>query len=574
MNWPHNQSFRYRILLGCLLVALIPLTVSSVITLQVYDRTLQSQSREEGARQLRAMNQQLEELFDSYDRVTDQLSRNLLVIEALRDPGRGDREDIYLELYRATDDLRGVSQFFLYDAGGILRYTTETAPTRISLPIRWGVLRKAAEAPHMAYYDMDDTGAQPRMKAARCIRLPTGQIAGYAVVNLTEDAFQALFSGFLPERSSMVLVDEFWSPVYAYPAGDIEARLPRLRSVFTQTGSLDAAGEAGGYRYQVMRNPASGYYLILEQTAAVSGGARETMRTISLAAAAVSLLLCVWVSVLLSRSLARPVRELNDAMDEVKRGNLDVRLEPRRSDELGQLTESFNLMTQDLQVHVESLVQRQRDLNEARIRMLQAQLNPHFLYNTLDTMKWTAKMSGVQEVAAMAEALAVILRQGISSEQFVTLRQELDMIESYIGIQKIRFSGRFQYVVDLPEELEDCMIPKLILQPLVENAILHGLENSDNGYIYVYAARQEDRLRVSVTDDGVGMAPETVERLNSGESIMVEGHLGLYNVSQIIRLYYGSGYGLHASAQPGVGTTVTVVLPVRKEEDHAESGDR
>ena len=256
-------------------------------------------------------------------------------------------------------------------------------------------------------------------------------------------------------------------------------------------------------------------------------------------------------------------------MRRVHAGDLAARVPVGRRDEIGQLTEDFNTMTGQLQTYVAEQVQHQKDLNEAQIRQMQAQLNPHFLYNTLDTMKWLAKIHKLPQVAQLAGSLAGILRCSIASEQFITLRQELDLLQRYIDIQKIRFAGRFNYVLDVPDRLLDCVVPKLILQPLVENAILHGLNARDSGTVYIYAHSEGETLTIAVTDDGCGMPPEMVARINSPEPKILEGHLGLYNISCIWKLYYGGAYGLRATSYADVGTTVTIRLPARKEEPHA-----
>ena len=224
-------------------------------------------------------------------------------------------------------------------------------------------------------------------------------------------------------------------------------------------------------------------------------------------------------------------------------------------------------MVKDLKRYLEDRVQQQKDLNETTLRLYQTQLNPHFLYNTLDTIKWSAKIHQIPEIAVLAENLAVILRKSISSKPFIRLREELDTIESYIKIQKIRFAGRFLYETEIPDVLEDCMIPKMILQPLVENAIIHGLDGCENGYICIYAAQKDGILRISVTDDGCGMGQEMLDWINSPDPIKRDGHLGLYNVIRILKLYYGEEYGMQAESD-AEGTTVTLTLPAQKEAPH------
>lgn len=163
-------------------------------------------------------------------------------------------------------------------------------------------------------------------------------------------------------------------------------------------------------------------------------------------------------------------------------------------------------------------------------------------------------------IAVLAENLAVILRKSISSKMFIPLKEELETIDSYVEVQEIRFTGRFLCEKEIPDQLEECLVPKMILQPLVENAILHGLEGCENGYICIYAGREGDVLNISITDDGRGMSPEILAWINSPEPEKRDGHLGLYNIMKILKLYYGNEYGLKAEVTED-GTTVTLRLP-------------
>ena len=212
----------------------------------------------------------------------------------------------------------------------------------------------------------------------------------------------------------------------------------------------------------------------------------------------------------------------------------------------------------------ERLIEAERQKTEAELKNLKNQLNPHFLYNTLDSIKWNARINQVPEIAVLAENLAVILRKSISSRPFITLREELETIESYVEIQKIRFTGRFLYETEIPDQLEDCMVPKMILQPLVENAIIHGLDGCGHGYICIYAFQKEGILNISVTDNGCGMSREMEDWINSDAPAKRDGHLGLYNVINILKIYYGQEYGVKAAVTED-GTTITLRLPVQKE---------
>ena len=223
-------------------------------------------------------------------------------------------------------------------------------------------------------------------------------------------------------------------------------------------------------------------------------------------------------------------------------------------------------MVEALKRNREDLVANQKELNQAQIRMLQAQLNPHFLCNTLDTMKWISKINKVPQVAVMSTNLADILRFCISPEEFAPLDREMEILERYIEIQKIRMSEAFTFDIDLPEELEGCLIPKMILQPLVENAVLHGLEGVERGMVEVRVREEAGMLRITVRDNGVGLPPELAVGRHRSEGPAGK-HLGLYNVNTILTKYYGESCGLFLENEPGGGAAVTAVLPVRWEED-------
>ena len=210
---------------------------------------------------------------------------------------------------------------------------------------------------------------------------------------------------------------------------------------------------------------------------------------------------------------------------------------------------------------MEKQVSQQKQINEIQVAMMQAQLNPHFLYNTLDTMKWVAKANHIPEIATLASKLAKILRTSISQVQFITLKEEMELVESYAEIQKIRFNGKFCFEYELPEEVKKCRVPKLIVQPIVENAVIHGLADCDEGHIDVKAYEQGGQLHIEVSDDGCGINREVMDHLNSRNREQLTGHLGFYNVDTIIRLHYGDEYGVQVETPEWGGTKVTIVIP-------------
>lgn len=565
-----NQlSFRYRIFAGNLLVAMVPLVLCSVLMLNIFTDTLQRQSVERGEQQAEELAGQLAAVMRDGDAALRELAADRLMQRALVDHTTDElTKDVYLALYQATNGVRSRAGFTLYDAGGQLQFTTQDAPQKARVPVSWGLLRKAAREGGTVYMaDPQSSYAAVSsicLRAARQVTGENGVRIGYVECSITVQQLRQILAGLAPESGVAFLFTPQGRLVYSSHAG-VDDEAEALRAAMLG----GAAPAKQDMLYFCRTDPASGCLLVLRQPAALSSGAGVLMRSISFISAAICIVLCVLISFLLSRSLFSPIARLSGAMQQVRAGDLTARVPVAGRDEIGQLTEDFNAMTGQLETYVARQVQHQKDLNEAQIRQMQAQLNPHFLYNTLDTMKWLAKIHQLPEVARLAGNLAGILRCSIASEQFVTLQQELALLQRYIDIQKIRFADKFEYVLDVPEPLMELVVPKLILQPLVENAILHGLDASASGCIYIYGRCSDGVLTIAVTDDGCGMPAEMVERLNSPEPKMLEGHLGLYNLSRIVQLYYGPGYGLHANSRAGVGTTVTVRLPATKGESHA-----
>ena len=323
----------------------------------------------------------------------------------------------------------------------------------------------------------------------------------------------------------------------------------------TGTRELQASGTVFGC---TVKSEADGCQLVCALGAAAA--------ILGVTLGAVSLLLCLWGALVLSRQVTRPVREMTAAMKRVQLGELSARVVPRGEGELGQLAVGFNQMVAECELNLRRSVERQKELNDTRIRMMQSQLNPHFLYNTLDSMKWMGVTHGVPQVATLAEDLAKILRASISGDEFVTLGQELELLERYIDIQLIRFEDRFACEIEVDDALMGCMVPKLVLQPIVENAVIHGVRDMDDGYIKIWAEADAGDLRLFVQDNGRGMEKPQDGPLGFGVSGRPGEHLGMFNVDSILRLHFGDAYGLSVRSRPGEGCLVMVRLPMRREK--------
>ena len=566
-----SLSFKNRVFFMCLLATLVPLLISSVVMVHIFTMSLNRQSEGTAKQQITEISERFSRLLEDCENTCAELTAGGSAAWNLIDNTTIEiQKGMYLSLYQAVQEIYGHAQCSVYDAGGRLRFTTDTLPREGKLPVYWGLLRKASQNEGMTYYRTDPylavTNPSILMQGAYSLENSHGARTGYVVLDFTRDNFDNVFSGFYSLTDMILILDDHRKPVYCSRPDYSEAQISGIIAELMKPQGTAEAGK-GAQQYLCLREPERGFYVILCRQAPISAPAVRMMGTVVLALSLLSLALSLVISEALARHITRPVSRLDKAIAKVKDGDLSIQVKVKTNDELGRLTESFNQMVKDLKRYLEDRVQRQKDLNETTLRLYQTQLNPHFLYNTLDTIKWSAKIHQIPEIAVLAENLAVILRKSISSKPFIQLREELDTIESYIKIQKIRFAGRFLYETEVPDMLEDCVIPKMILQPLVENAIIHGLDGCANGYICIYAAQKDGILRISVTDDGCGMGQEMLDWMNSPNPAKRDGHLGLYNVIQILKLYYGEEYGIQAESDTS-GTTVTIRLPAKKEAPH------
>lgn len=549
-----DLSFRGKLLLSFLLIGVVPLLIFTVLMLNIFRVTLAGNARDAAEAELSGAARAMDTLLAGGTEVLGALSDDVLIRSELSEPGTEPRQGVYDALYTLSSELRGQADFALYSSEGELLYTTGTGSAG-SLGTHWGLLNAAAATEGTAY-----AGGDGCMLAARALRTGDEPI-GYVVMSLSPAQLETLFSAYAG-TGRILLLDPYWESVYSSEGAGDEGLAPRLRE---QLLSGEALSDGSGGSFYVHESEDTGFFLLYRQPEPVADWVMRLLYLVAGLTIVICIALCAMVSMMLSRQLFKPVRELNAAMGAVEEGKLETRLAVRSTDELGQLAGRFNRMTERLGAHLEESVRRRQELSDAQIRMMQAQLNPHFLYNTLDTVKWMGKINNVPEVATVAADLADILRSSISGDEFVTLGEELTTLDRYVEIQSIRFPGKFRLEKDIDEAALDVQVPKLMLQPIVENAILHGF--ADTGGSIVVTARLEDtELELTVTDDGCGMSEESLRRFREGGR--AGEHLGLRNVDAILRLHYGDAYGLRFPPVSGRGTCVAISLPVvRKEEN-------
>lgn len=278
------------------------------------------------------------------------------------------------------------------------------------------------------------------------------------------------------------------------------------------------------------------------------------------------------ISALVSRNMTKPLRELTKAMENFGQGDFNINCEVNSEDEIGRLSHTFNQMVNDMNSLVNTVYEQKVMKQEAQMKSLQMQINPHFLYNTLDTINWMARIRQADDIGDMVAALGNMMRYSLEKKSFVRIREEVKNLEDYLAIQNYRYQDKMEASIEIDESLMDLYIPRLLIQPILENAIVHGIEEKlDKGRIVVAAWLEGEDLYIKVEDDGVGMTEEAISQiLLQDYSMKKRGHtsIGLVNVNRRIQMIYGQDYGLLIQSVLGAGTRMTIHIPaVLKEPD-------
>lgn len=290
---------------------------------------------------------------------------------------------------------------------------------------------------------------------------------------------------------------------------------------------------------------------------------------------ALIVLLTIPVLVMLASAIYRntmvPIRDLVSKMKLLQTGQFGVQAKGGRKDELGFMVDSFNEMSSELKRLVDYVFKEEVALKDAQLEALQSQINPHFLYNTLEIINWKARLSGDDEIPEIISALGTLLDAGMnrSGQRIVKLAEELKNVEAYIYLLKLRYNKKLSVALDVDTNVLEAMVPKLIIQPVLENAVYHGIEPIGGGRISIDIHPQGGDLLCIVKDDGAGMDEKVLQKIRGdieklSREELSRTHIGLVNVHERIRLTYGEGCGIEIESEKGSGTSVTLKMKIQK----------
>lgn len=321
--------------------------------------------------------------------------------------------------------------------------------------------------------------------------------------------------------------------------------------------------------YSISRSEKTGWTVVdcvrVEELLRRSNEAQSIYVLVAIGLMAVALFFSRFVA----KSITLPIQRLCDSMERVQEGDFSVSdIVVDSENEIGSLTKSFNVMTHRIHELMEQNIREQEAKRKSELKALQSQINPHFLYNTLDSIIWMAEGKKNEEVVLMTASLARLLRQSISNEdELVSIGQEIEYARGYLTIQKMRYKDKLEFQIEVEPSILHIRLIKLVLQPIIENAIYHGLKYKESkGLLCVRGFMKNGNAVLQVIDDGVGMDQETLDHIYERHKVDYHSNgVGIYNVQKRLQLYYGNEYGIVYESKPGEGTTATITIPGQQE---------
>lgn len=577
-----NVSLRTRMLLSNIVVALIPFLMFSIVSGSIFLDHAQKTAEEHSVQLIHQVSNSMDVYVETIEKMVNYIQLELQDTPFFTMESEGasgwDSETAYIRsvLENVANSHREVAGIFiatkedLYVSTGMSRISRDPFQNE-----RW--YREASENPEEIQlisvvtgrnivtnrsYSIDDV-----FSLAKAVQDPeTGEVLGVILLDIRHDIIQSSINGVtIGEKGFVFVMDQEDNIVYT-PVNGIVYRVNPKWVKAMEPMSVQIQG--GSYQIRSELSPYTGWRTVGVFSMDEVMSSVNTIVYILFTCVIISLVLVVIVSFKFSRTLTNPIFKLKRLMKQAESGDLTVRFNFQHNDEIGELGQSFNHMIARIDQLIQMVYVEQENKRTAEMKSLQEQIKPHFLYNTLDTISWMARDYDAEDIVRLVDALTNMFRIGLShGKDIITVKEEITHVSNYLYIQKIRYKDKLNYVIHVDESLYAIEVPKLILQPLVENAIYHGVKaKRGGGTITITGVPEGENLVFTVQDDGAGMLQEKVEELNrrmSERSVLDEKKsFGLFYIRERIQLCYGKGYGVHVESTLGEGTRVTITLPL------------
>lgn len=595
-----GRKIRYKLVLAVLLILLLSLSLVTVITHQKSLSVIREQSSvlnaslaQMGAEQLSATASQINTIYQSI--YLDSEFRDYLKNLALNGPqslsaGYTDQlKSVFLSRLSSRTDIYSI---IYIDPLGRLTYCTRDEAGHYAgylncgLPDNYAALYETLDtwprglkmlptAKHMALRSKSGDQAPLVYAAARKIVNTESHYEPVGVMFITMDLSTCshMAQTIVADSSTLVYVTDLNGSVIYDSSGSHtgQAAPETLAAYFNENCSKPILSiEHTSYVIAHSEVASFGWRVITLVPEEVYAEEAYSVSDAILLSAIVVLALAAALTALFSRILSLPLERMAQTMNRVDSEHLSIRSTVKGRDEVSQIAQSFNELMDRLQTAIQNEYLLEIRHKEAMLRALQAQLNPHFLYNVLQSVSSMAEVREAPEIVTLARSLGNLLRYSIQSESLTaTVRDEVLHVEHYLLIQKTRFGERLHYQINVPEYAMEYLLPRVFLQPMAENAIIHGLEaQPEPGNLSIRIWQEDDLLHIDVSDDGCGISPEELDRIyeqfKNTQIPNSETGIGLINLKSRLELLYGDRASLHVETEVGVGTSISITLPAER----------
>lgn len=592
-----NRSLTRQLFLSIVSVAVIIMIILSTVIVGISQHIVRERAVDATQRETEASLLNLESSFKTVEAVCDSVQDSQFFQEQLRE----DFPDVSTRFSRELDGnfelagiVRGRTEIQeLYVLGeNLICCKSDRSAFRYSSYLHMNWFMQAMETKEAVWYGFHEgsfvSNIKHEMFITYCqpyIDVVTGDANGVIVVEIGEDIIDSAFVSGGNEGSVFLLLDKEGHLIYHgqnswITEQDLERIEVRMQdSPDSENAYLTEEDTVVYLEDDILTvycsSAVTGWTLVGVSSMEDVNRSINFIWVITICVLAAMFLVMMLISIRLVRKFTRPIVELQTAMKSVEEGDLAICLENKGENELSSLVGSFNHMVKRLRALINHIYENQSKLRKLEFRALQAQIKPHFLYNSMDSVAWLLRMGRSEEAANMLQDLSVLFRISLSKgQELIPVRSELKHLNSYLSILSLRYSSRFEATVEVEDGLEDYTALKLMLQPLVENSIYHGV-SAEKGVLHIKVSVMDagEDILFCVEDDGVGMKEEQVEALRKQvyqrpdeEDVQTNpegGGYGLRNVDERVKLYFGMEYGLSIDSWLGEGTAITIRIPKR-----------
>lgn len=561
----------------CLLISLIPVAILGIYCYKETNNLLIEREQSVLKNTLQQESQKFRSQLEQYESIMDYCYYNEDIVQALKHSHYTNCDmfiiynDVFIPLFSTMKSLHtGIEDIIIY--------------TDVAIYPKPGILQPLSEIEDLPWYQEVYIHYAPSWvfsaenESLTLVRQLYGVANNHTAILAIQLDYESTFSSLstLFDRSyGILLTDETSTPIYQYQTEDIsDSWIHSLLESETLPSPSISGSEFVHENTKYITEKASNIYneytlYLCRPRDTITEPLQVILRSIIIVVFA-CLVSVIVLSKVFSGIITRPIKMLSEKMHQVERGNYEITLNYNASDEIGYLIKTFQSMVTKIDLLInENLLSKIRT-QELEIRALQSHISPHFLYNSLSLINSRAILNGQQEIAKMAQLLSSFYRTALNKgRNLITVRDEFENVRSYINIHLLMHPGAFDVVYKIDEDMLPITMINFLLQPLVENAIMHGIERRDTdilGHLEIQGQKSGDTLVFQITDNGPGIPEDMLSRILDKDT---NGY-GIKNVHNRIQLIYGTSYGLNYQSQLGVGTTVTLTIPSQLPESFQE----